>query len=403
MAGACLVRIEVERSQDQPMGEPSHIRKDDHQAEDIREAAMVVEGGNPNVSLRNQDQTVSPNAAPVLLPDVLPGLLAVEEQTRSQHDHQVLASSSLKTLPNSIWRERVVVWMYSIADHLRESRSIVSVATSILDRYAAVLASTANGGKAAAAATTMDSLRYEVASMTALFLAVRVAGSGNLSVQQLLAMRRHSKIQSQDIVKVGSDMVKLLSWKRRLVTPAHFLAKFLELIPQNDEVGQSARYLIEMSICDTCLSRSKPSDVALAALMNVLRADAPSSMLEGFVDQVMKITGVDALSDRVSSIRRRLHRLYSLSYDVRRPNLPHVVLESEDVSGSSSDDVAVSNFHSSAAVRTISEDDLCGKWGGEGGEDDEGRTSKRSSDGLSEENVPRLKRVKTGLHLNALG
>lgn len=385
------------------MGEPSHIQKEEHQeAEEIREAAMAVEGGNSNVSERKQDRTLSPNASAVLPSDVLPALLAVEEQTRSQHDHQVLASSSLKTLPNSIWRERVVVWMYSIADHLRESRSIVSVATSILDRYAAVLASTAKGGGTAAAAT-MDSLRYEVASMTALFLAVRVAGSGNLSVQQLLAMRRHSKIQTEDIVKVGSDMVKLLSWKRRLVTPAHFLTKFLEVIPGggHDEVGQSARYLIEMSICDTCLSRSKPSDVALAALMNVLRADAPSGTLEGFVDQVMKITGGDALSDRISSIRRRLHRLYSLSYDVRRPNLPHVVLESEDASSSNSYDVAASNFHSSAAVRTISDDDLCGKWGGE--DVCEGRTSKRSSESLTEASAPRLKRVKTDLQLSALG
>jgi Cyclin, C-terminal domain/Cyclin, N-terminal domain len=382
------------------MLELSQIQKEDRQAEDMSETARVVDGGNTNDSQQHHQEgrTLSPNAIimPVLPSDVLPSLLAFEEQTRSQHDHQILASSSLKTLPNSIWRERVVVWMYSIADHLRESRSIVSVATSILDRYAAVLASSTEG------AASMDSLRYEVASMTALFLAVRVAGSGNLSVQQLLAMRRHSKIMSEDIVKVGSDMVKLLSWKRRLVTPAHFLAKFLEVIPndaaaerQHDDVGHSARYLIEMSICDTCLSRSKPSDVALAALMNVLRADAPS-MLDDFVEQVLKITSVDALSDRISSIRRRLHRLYSLSYDVRRPNLPHVVMESEDVS---SDDVAaVPSFHSSAAVRTISDDDLCGKWGGQ----DECGPSKRPSEGPADEHAPRLKRAKTGLHLSAL-
>jgi hypothetical protein len=276
-------------------------------------------------------------------------------------------------------------------DHLRESRSIVSVATSILDRYAAVVVSK-NSSDA------VDSLRYEVASMTALFLAVRVAGSGNLSVQSLLAMRRHAKIQSEDIVKVGGDMIKLLSWKHRLLTPALFLARFLELVPEasDRDIGSSARYLIEVSVCDAFVARSKPSAVAIAALLNVLRADAPD-LLDAFVNQVSKTTNIDALSDDISVMRRRLHNLYSLSYDSRRPDLPHVVLDGEENEG---EDVPT-NFHSSAAVRTISNDDLHGRWLDEE-RDDTCRKRDVCLYDASVEEAPRLKRVKTGLPLCTL-
>jgi hypothetical protein len=322
--------------------------------------------------------------------DRLPLLLLIEERILAQHDHQLLASSSLKMLPNCIWRERVIAWMYSVVDHLRESRSIVSVAISILDRYAAVVASRNNDA--------MDSQRYEVASMTALFLAVRVAGSGNLSVQSLLSMRRHAKIQSEDIVKVGGDMIKLLSWRHRLLTPALFLAKFLALVPEalDRDVGNSARYLIEMSVCDAFVSRSKPSNVAVAAILNVLRADAPE-FLDVFVSQVSETSKIDALSDDISIIRRRLHNLYSLSYDSRRPDLPHVVLDGEDRGG----DVAQANFHSSAAVRTISDDDLHGLWH-DAERDETHRKRNLCSDDAPVNEAPRLKRVKTGFQLCTL-
>lgn len=314
-------------------------------------------------------------------------LVDAEVRLCCQPDHQLLAASCLSDLPSAVWRERVAMWCYSIADHLGESRSIVSVALSILDRF------TAN---AVSRQGTMDSKRYEVASMTAMFLAVRIAGSGNLSVHDLLSMRCDSKIRSNDIVDLGSEMVKELSWQPRMVTPHQFLAQLLETIPgstQRSVVGSSARYLLELAVCDLELSRSRCSTVALAAFMNALHADAPV-LLGPLVQQVRAVTSVDPLSDDISTIRRRLHRIYSCSYESHRSTLPHVIVDSDSESVDSNLPV---NFHSSAAVRSISDDNLTARL-----IPSEGSPSSKRGCDASSEDLPCLKRSRTGCNLVSL-
>ena len=94
--------------------------------------------------------------------------------------------------------------------------------------------------------------------MTALFLAIRIAGSGNLQLPELVLMNR-LWMRIQDMVSVGNKMIEVLSWDNRIITPYDFLAAFLKLVPSLNEtrrrhVQDMACYLVEISVFDIAVS-----------------------------------------------------------------------------------------------------------------------------------------------------
>jgi hypothetical protein len=271
-------------------------------------------------------------------------LLEKEAIIRKQVDHTELNETDLSCTPNLVWREKVAHWCYDVIDHLNESRSVVYVAMNMLDRYCAV--STNDG-------SPMDEQTYETASMTALFLAVRIAGSGNLCLQELTSMSR-GEIQVRDIISMGNCMVKSLTWEHRIITPLDFVGVWLGLISQDlrsQRVLDSACYLVEIAVCDTSLSKSKASDVALAAVLNSLRS--PRSIeTKNFVKAVKHASGIVLNTLEFSSLCARLQGIYSQSAESSNSSGPHLVIDEED------EPIQASPCHSSTVVRSISSDDL---------------------------------------------
>jgi len=280
-------------------------------------------------------------------------MLAAEDLIRRQTDHQLLCtSSSLSSSgcqPSIVWREKVAQWCYDVADRLGEGRSCVYVAMNVLDRYCAHFV---------ASERAMDERTYEVASMTSLFLAIRISGSGNLRIQDLLSMSRDG-ITPQDIVLAGTHMIRVLTWNHRIVTPFDFVSTLLDNFPatssssSRETIHDSACYLIELAVCDSALSGAKASHVALAAVLNAMRAEFWCHASE-FATLASATTNIDPESEVMTSLRNRLHRLYSLSYDNRSTTPPHIVPDDED-----EELEVVDSFRSSVAVRNISEGSMC--------------------------------------------
>jgi hypothetical protein len=254
-----------------------------------------------------------------VLQETIQQMLAKEAAIRRQGDHVKLndAHAEVAGIPNLVWREKVAHWCYGVVDHLNESRSVVYVAMNILDRYCAVSASDG---------CSMDERTYEMASMTAIFLAVRIAGSGNLCLQELTSMSR-GQVRVRDIISTGTSMIKILTWEHRIVTPLDFVGVWLDLISEDlrsQHVFDSACYLVEIAVCDSALSPSKASDVALAAVMNSL-GETPSDQ-ENFAKAVKQATGIVFDTSEFSSLRARLQGIYSQSADSSSKNdEPHLI------------------------------------------------------------------------------
>lgn len=259
----------------------------------------------------------------------LDSMLETENSICEQSDHKALLSrSNDETSPplNLVWREKVVQWCYDVTDHLNEDRSVVYVAMNILDRFCA----------ASATARPMDEKMYEVSSLSSVFLAVRIAGSGELLLQELLSMSRGG-ITIQDIVTTGTSIISALSWESRILTPIDFVKSIFLLIPSsydasphNQALLDSSSYLIELAVCDVFFSNFKASSVAVAAMLNALHASnlgPEDSLLMG---ALRKATPAAVDSEETLLLCARLDGIYNRSVDNIRQSGPHLIEDDQD-------------------------------------------------------------------------
>jgi hypothetical protein len=307
---------------------------------------MDKSGGAPSRSQWKASDQPSPSLRNTgALQQTIQRLLEKEAIIRKQEDHAKLNDTHLSCTPNPVWREKVAHWCYDVVDHLDESRSVVYVAMNMLDRFCAVSTTEEN---------SMDEQTYERASMTALFLAVRIAGSGNLCLQELTSMSR-GEIKVRDIISMGTCMINSLTWEHRIVTPLDCVSVWLGLISQDlrsQRLLDSACYLVEIAVCDTSLSKSKASDVALAAVLNSLGGPR-STEAKNFAKAVKDASGIVLNTLEFSSLCARLQGIYSQSAESSNYSGPHLVLDDEG-----DEPIQAAFCHSSTVVRSISSDDF---------------------------------------------
>jgi hypothetical protein len=251
-------------------------------------------------------------------------LLEVQAIILEQEDHIVFRKANTgRCTPNFAWREIVAQWCYDVADHLAEKRSVVYVAMNIVDRYCVWKDMNEE----------MSEGTYKLISMTAMFLAVRLSGSRELRLQEISSMSRGS-IKIQDIISMGTCMIKHLSWDHQMVTPLDFVHTALESFPDSISTGRkqilldSVRYLTELSVCDVHLSQCPPSELALAALLNSIQSQ--------YCDELMafaRCLAADMTTEAadIPDMCRRLRDVYRESAENCRSNdTPHVVLDEDD-------------------------------------------------------------------------
>jgi hypothetical protein len=181
--------------------------------------------------------------------------------------------------------------------------------------------------------STLDERDYEIAAMTALFLAVRVSGRATLELPQLMNMSRLG-VRIREILDIGKIMTSSLSWERRLVTPIHFVRVMLELLNISAQLKssllESASYLVEVSVCDAFFSGMHPFKIACAAVANAI-GSGPQSRLDEMENREFfrLVSKLHDAHEEISLLRSRLHHIYSQSEENNQSAL-HVILDEED-------------------------------------------------------------------------
>mmetsp|Transcript_17064 Transcript_17064/g.41433 ORF Transcript_17064/g.41433 Transcript_17064/m.41433 type:complete len:493 (-) Transcript_17064:745-2223(-) len=259
----------------------------------------------------------------------------------------LLQSDDPTSFQNTAWRERVAQWFYDVSDYLEESRDLAYVAMNILDRFLAVQASSASSEEDASLDSTnssflVDHFEYEILSITALFLAVRISGTNkNLTVQEMLELSS-SGVQVRHVLGAGNTLLETVSWDHRIITPHNFLQVFYKhlvqssivpggssksssssstVAPSHSSLFDLASYLIEVSVCDLYFAQVLPSEVAFAALVMALRCDEETTARFGqasvalFLQSIQLETGIDINSPRMKAILSRLSDVYSQSQE----------------------------------------------------------------------------------------
>lgn len=252
-------------------------------------------------------------------------MIKAENLLLQQKDHKLLVSPSgdESYIPNYVWREKVVQWCYDVADHLNEDRSVVYVAMNILDRFCA----------STAILQPINEKMYEIASLSSIFIAVRISGSGELLLQELM-LTSQGGITMEEIIASGTSIISTLSWEHRIVTPTDFVESIFQQLPllnnapQKEGFLDSAAYLIELAVCDVFLSHCNASSLAVAAILNALEANF-SAQVPMLIEAVLKATSIAVDFDEIALLCTRLHSIYSQSMDSMTKCRPHLILDDE--------------------------------------------------------------------------
>lgn len=215
------------------------------------------------------------------------------------------SGSSSSSQITEVWREKICEWCYQVVDHFDFNREVVSVAMSYLDRYLAT--------------RPVNRRIFQLAAMTALYLAIKLFEPGKLRMSSLIDLSR-GYFLAEHIVTMEDSMLQSLNWHVHPPTPFAFCRDFSELLSQDlspsarHDVGELSRFLTELSVCDYWFVTKKPSSVALASIINAVELQGrrrvdPRHKVE-FLHRVVD-AGVDIANDtEIVECYERLREMY---------------------------------------------------------------------------------------------
>ena len=218
---------------------------------------------------------------------------------------QESVSSSSSTQLNEMWREKICEWCYQVVDHFDFNREIVSIAMSYLDRYLAT--------------RTVNKKIFQLAAMTALYIAIKLYEPGQLRMSSLIELSR-GYFLVEHIASMEDSMLQALGWHVHPPTPFSFVRELMNLLPQEisppakHDLNELARFLTELSVCDYYFVTKKPSSIALAALINAIdlqgsRNSYPRIKAQ-FLQHVIEV-GLDITTDEETVVcYERLREMY---------------------------------------------------------------------------------------------
>ena len=240
----------------------------------------------------------------------IPDYLTPEWQARLIEE---AAKGSIIDLPNpnagmsqlNLWREKICEWCYQVVDHFDYSREVVNVAMSYLDRYIAK--------------RTVNRRIFQLAAMTALYLASKLFEPGKLHISSLVGISR-GYFLAEHIVTMEHSMLQALSWHVHPPIPSAFCSDLTKLISSADvtprlrhDLGELAKFLTEISVCDYYFVTRKPSSIATAAIINAIELTQiePKHKID-FLHNIVSI-GLDiADDDEIIECYERLREMYIL-------------------------------------------------------------------------------------------
>mmetsp|Transcript_39672 Transcript_39672/g.95425 ORF Transcript_39672/g.95425 Transcript_39672/m.95425 type:complete len:378 (+) Transcript_39672:387-1520(+) len=216
------------------------------------------------------------------------------------------SSSSSSSQINELWREKICEWCYQVVDHFDFNREVVSVAMSYLDRYLAT--------------RTVNRRIFQLAAMTALYLAIKLFEPGKLRMSSLIDLSR-GYFLAEHIVTMEDSMLGSLNWRVHPPTPFAFCRDLARLLPRGvgprarHDVGELARFMTELSVCDYWFVTRRPSSVALASLLNAIELQGPHGGVDPgckaeFLRKVVEM-GMDISGDgEIVECYERLREMY---------------------------------------------------------------------------------------------
>lgn len=227
---------------------------------------------------------------------------------------------------NAKCRSKMYDWSLQIVNYCKLGRETVSVAMSYLDRF---LTTAVTDGNVAASRAAVSRREYQLAAVTALYMAVKIHGGEPLAMNtELVSALSRGAHSAREIADMEMDILTALGWRTSEPTPLEFLHHLLALLPPvtrkegGREEQELAGALLESGQCQTELAPGEydlvpiaPSSVAVAALLNsVIAVDEdtmPLAEKTSYLRAVRDAAGVNLFDRDVCLAREKLQEAFS--------------------------------------------------------------------------------------------
>lgn len=213
------------------------------------------------------------------------------------------SSSTSTSQINKHWREKICEWAYQVVDHFDLNREVVSTAMNHLDRF---LGSYHD---------TVDKNLFQLLAMTCLYLSIKlneykhllIPGSKS-SMDTILQLSR-GFFTLKEMEKMEYEVLQRLRWHVHPPTAQLFVKHFLFFLScEEHELHDLAQFMIELSVMDYFFVSYKPSEIAMAALLNSMERLGQNNVSR----MNFHITRfIDIHSPAISACRERLSLIYA--------------------------------------------------------------------------------------------
>ena len=168
-------------------------------------------------------------------------------------------------------RIKMAEWCYQVVDFCKFRRETVSIGMSYLDRYLC-----SPKGRSA----LCNRKEYQLAAMTALYIAIKLHEPLEMETS-LLADLSRGCYKEMEFVEMEQMMLQAIKWRVNGPTTLAFVAHFLAFLPTAvhreaaEAIMDYARFQTELAVAEQALVFVKPSEVALAAVLNAVEGMDP--------------------------------------------------------------------------------------------------------------------------------
>ena len=163
-------------------------------------------------------------------------------------------------------RVKMCVWCYQVVDFCKFRRETVGIGMSYLDRFLC----TKQGLEA-----LCNRKQYQLAAMTALYIAIKLHEPLEMETSLLADLSRGCYTE-MEFVGMEQTILQALEFRVNGPTPLGFVQHIMALIPNTVHptvaalIMDYARYQTELAVSEQSFVDIKPSEIALAAVLNAI-------------------------------------------------------------------------------------------------------------------------------------
>jgi len=197
-------------------------------------------------------------------------VLKIQEETTYKVKDYITDSAPYRKRANkpidSDCRVKMSEWCYQVVDFCKFRRETVAIGMSYLDRYLC----TPKGRSA-----LCNRKEYQLAAMTALYIAIKLHEPLEMETSLLADLSRGCYTE-MEFVDMECIMLQAIKWRVNGPTCLSFVAHFLALLPSAvhrsvaDSIMEYSRFMTELAVAEQSFVTFKPSEVALAAVLNAV-------------------------------------------------------------------------------------------------------------------------------------